>query len=403
MKKMEDSSEVEPLVPQEHVRSPGIIRLVPHNPEHTKKDVKALEILTIFVVAFDTHRGNVIEWTKPEFMKDQLDGLEFKAIPSGAHNLEEDVVYLQHSDLYGVACYGKLAVASELERGARMRSVGVMTQSNSLLHIHATKLKTLVIHTLTHTGDYSLLEEYFQRWTGDPLTNSSLVDLDLRYPCQHFERLLSYLGPSLFTIWKSLILQKRILIYGEPPAAHLCHLVHCLNSLMSNAARITRRNMCTVYYFVNIADCDLLSRQISYLACTTEKVFEIKSDLYDVFIDCGSVRITNSRLCPVLTPTRGDRIRFEELYSTLRQPVSCDELPMSAEDIFYSYFGTLNRMIGETLHALSISDESRITHSDISHMGLHSSDRPFTNLLLESCNLDMSVGCMCDCLPGNLF
>ncbi|KAF6029682.1 KIAA1147 [Bugula neritina] len=410
MKNSDDSSEVEPLVPEsetEHhvdvdVRRTGSINDRAYTsanqvtPQHFIRDLKDLEIVAIFVVAFDTRHGNVVEWAKPEFMKQQLGGLEFKAMPSGAHNIDNDTVYLYDANLYGVASYSKMSVQNTEERGVRMRSVGVLIHNHHLLHVHQHQLTNLVRYVLENPGDYTQLEKYYQSWTGDYLITNSHYrsSLDLRYPGRYFEKLLSSLGPLLFTLWKAMLLRKRLLFYSPPPAADLCHLVYCANFLLTHSEKL-RGNSCRPYYFVNIADTNILSKELSYIACTTEKVMETKSDIYDLYIDNGAVTITSDKLKSLLRVTKGDRIRLGRLYSAIRQPVSCDDTPMTVEDNFYTFFSQLNRDIATRINRLSISDECRLSSQDLSDMGLDSSDSSFLNHLLESLDLDMVVSCSC--------
>jgi len=51
---------------------------------------------------------------------------------------------MYNDELFGVACYEKIAVSSDDERGARMKSVSVLTQSPNLLHIHCLQISQLV-------------------------------------------------------------------------------------------------------------------------------------------------------------------------------------------------------------------------------------------------------------------
>ncbi|KAL9543543.1 hypothetical protein MBANPS3_008067 [Mucor bainieri] len=47
-------------------------------------------IVAVFVVQFDVHKGNVIEWQHPpEF---DLKGVEYQAICSGLHRIEHDIM-----------------------------------------------------------------------------------------------------------------------------------------------------------------------------------------------------------------------------------------------------------------------------------------------------------------------
>ena len=51
---------------------------------------------------------------------------------------------------------------------------------------------------------------------------------------------------------------------------------------------------------------------------TTEKVFETKKDLFDLYINGGTVKVTNPRLRPVLQQTTGDKLRLQQFISILR-------------------------------------------------------------------------------------
>lgn len=44
--------------------------------------------------------------------------------------------YFRQGDYFGAACYEKLTVHSEIERGARMKSVGVIVANYDTLHHH---------------------------------------------------------------------------------------------------------------------------------------------------------------------------------------------------------------------------------------------------------------------------
>ena len=55
---------------------------------------------------------------------------------SGAHNIKSDYVFFKQGRWYGLSCYSKIAIASEEERGARMKSVGVLSLTYASLHNH---------------------------------------------------------------------------------------------------------------------------------------------------------------------------------------------------------------------------------------------------------------------------
>lgn len=41
-------------------------------------------------------------------------------------------------------------------------------------------------------------------------------------------------------------------------------------------------------FFVTITDLSMLSNEQSYIACTTERIFKEKSQIYDAFFDCDN-------------------------------------------------------------------------------------------------------------------
>lgn len=44
--------------------------------------------------------------------------------------------YFKQNQLFGLSCYEKIPVASQEERGARMKSVGLLAVGYSDLHLH---------------------------------------------------------------------------------------------------------------------------------------------------------------------------------------------------------------------------------------------------------------------------
>ena len=44
--------------------------------------------------------------------------------------------YFKHRQLFGLSCFEKIPVSSQVERGARMKSVGLLAVGYSDLHLH---------------------------------------------------------------------------------------------------------------------------------------------------------------------------------------------------------------------------------------------------------------------------
>ncbi|KAH9362190.1 hypothetical protein HPB48_002168 [Haemaphysalis longicornis] len=86
--------------------------------------------------------GNTVEWWAPQDL--DVSGIEFKAMTSGAHRVNTDFIYFKRKDCYGLSCFENMKVENEQERGARMKSIGVLAKSYSLLHLYKTFLQKQV-------------------------------------------------------------------------------------------------------------------------------------------------------------------------------------------------------------------------------------------------------------------
>lgn len=59
-----------------------------------------------------------------------LDGVEYKCLPSGLHATEEDVVYFQHEGHIGLSVFMRRD-GSTVERNAKMNSIGLLVPSKA--------------------------------------------------------------------------------------------------------------------------------------------------------------------------------------------------------------------------------------------------------------------------------
>eukprot|EP00947_MAST-08B_sp_MAST-8B-sp1_P001621 g1621.t1 len=300
-------------------------------------------VLAVFVVHFDTKRGNVIEWVRPaEF---DMDGVEYKAMPSGCHNVQEDFVFFKHVDGMGDRCFGlgafhNMSVDNERERGSRMRSVGVVARSYGFLPRHLDFLTEEAVLLNATPGDFGRIERYLAEHSSGGVTagaagaagaagvgggggdhaavalpgreERALVETHL---ARSLTQIASFFGPSIFTIWKALLLRMRILFYTPVPVGAVCNRVHAVCSLAtcderSFHALVEPRPL----FFINVADIDEITAKgaESWIACTTEKIFIEKPHLYDVFVDNQNVCVSRQHQS-ALKLTRGDIIRFQDM------------------------------------------------------------------------------------------
>ena len=88
----------------------------------------------------------------PRLVTVDLDGVEFKSLPSGLHKLTEDLVYFVHGSYAGISAFVNVTAGAE-ERGALMVSVGVLVPLSygrlGRCWRHAEGLKKLARHAPT--------------------------------------------------------------------------------------------------------------------------------------------------------------------------------------------------------------------------------------------------------------
>ena len=114
-------------------------------------------LLGIFVVSFDTKLGNVIEWQIPDKSDLNLDNVEFKAMASGFHLVQNDFVYFCKNNLYGLAAFESIKIDNSEERNVRMKSVGLIAKSYKFLKKYVVFLKNQVRNQLEQPGNYDIL------------------------------------------------------------------------------------------------------------------------------------------------------------------------------------------------------------------------------------------------------
>eukprot|EP00794_Sanderia_malayensis_P018903 gene18903-20805_t len=282
-------------------------------------------IMAIFVVVFDTKRGNEIEWKASGNIN--LDGVEFKALVSGSHNVTEDFVYFKHKDYFGLSCYGKKDVDSDEERHARMKSVGVVCRRYTSLHEHISFLERQVRIQLENPGMYGELLAYYKNYKNCPHKNNSIVNLvreneihavdelpvlKITHPAGCFSQFIKYFGEKVFILWKLILLQKRILFFCPPPAGVASYRVYCTCLLGSHAIPFVSDWNTNPLFCVNVCDMASLSSESRYVACTTDKIFERKVDVYDAYVDCQNLKLKEG-LLPIGNVNQMDRHRYQKL------------------------------------------------------------------------------------------
>jgi hypothetical protein len=211
-------------------------------------------LAALFLIKFDLKVGYTISW-KASLPSVPLEGVvEYKSLPSGLHNVKEDLVYFVHESWAGVSAFRNAEASAEEERGARFLSVGALvTLGDGRLGRcweHAKELKELAGRLVDDAGDVGLLEGYWERYKqGEGGENggeeegsrtiarrrnralSSLTLTDARHLQQRLPEyhpaysILGYLdtfGPLAFPLQRMALLRKRILVITPAPVRGPC-------------------------------------------------------------------------------------------------------------------------------------------------------------------------------------
>ncbi|KAF8473439.1 hypothetical protein BDZ91DRAFT_775063 [Kalaharituber pfeilii] len=243
----------------------------------------------LFVIYFDIKAGYTIAW-KQTAEGVCLDGVEFKSLPPGLHNIKEDLVYFVHGSYAGVSAFINQPAAEE-ERNAMMFSVGILVPlSHGRLGRswrHAENLKELARSIdgckmfSEDTRQYQLLSDYYASHriptstSSPPLTPTdspsslryrpsasrayksapimeptrlhhrtrSISDATLVTPATQMTRLsphhpalsllefLDTFGPLVFPLYRAALSRKRILLITQAPVETACNFVYNISIL----------------------------------------------------------------------------------------------------------------------------------------------------------------------------
>ncbi|XP_064145699.1 DENN domain-containing protein 11 isoform X2 [Loxodonta africana] len=273
----------------------------------------------------------MVEWCLPQDI--DLEGVEFKSMASGSHKIQSDFIYFRKGPFFGLACFANMPVESELERGARMKSVGILSPSYTLLYRYMHFLENQVRHQLETPGHYSHLAAFYEDKKGGlhagpgrgghlppvywlpSIHRYMYPEMKITHPAGCMSQFIKFFGEQILTLWKFALLRKRILIFSPPPVGVVCYRVYCCCclanvSLPGIGGTIPESKP---FFYVNVADIDSLEVEMSYVACTTEKIFEEKHELYDVYVDNQNVKTHHDHLQPLLKINNADREKYRRL------------------------------------------------------------------------------------------
>ncbi|PBK87215.1 hypothetical protein ARMGADRAFT_1047655 [Armillaria gallica] len=284
------------------------------------------DIVAIFHASFHPTQGNVIDWSIKASDDVSLDNLEFSALPSGLHLVEQDVIYFTKDEHHGVCVFRRRKTTEQGHRGFRLSSLGILLakSARSKPWRHLSALKDLVATIYTRLEVSEILEPNDEDWEparfffeerkvrqddlgGAGQWNGWSFEFDgdenegpVGNPTLHLPHLLRILGPSSLTLYKHVIGRKRILIFTLPPVQAACILCHVAADMCyeyqeaspnSTAGRLQGKckEGINVLGLVTLSDLDRMQKEGTsgrgWIACTTDAIFLEKPSHYDLLID----------------------------------------------------------------------------------------------------------------------
>ena len=290
-------------------------------------------IAAAFLVVFDHRKGYVLAWQNAIEGLELEGTVELKSLPSGLHNVDEDLVYLVHDDYVGVSAYINKPDASSA-RKANMLAVGVLVP---LQHgrmgkswLHAPGIQALARKLIENISDTSPLEAYWSEHQLQPSRLPAAPDesteslsfpknnanggyqkfrsmstastftpgihtLSPHHPAATLMESLDIFGPLIFPLYRFALLRKRILIITDAPVEFACNIVYNLSILSSIPRSLLQLLPSTIspdllrrkaLFTVGIADIPLLSQSspTGWIACTTDDVLATKPECFDILV-----------------------------------------------------------------------------------------------------------------------
>eukprot|EP00158_Paraphelidium_tribonemae_P008058 Partr_v1_DN28451_c2_g1_i4_m42156 putative kiaa1147 len=330
-----------------------------------------------FTCRFDTLQGNIVEWQFPE--ECDLAGIEYSVLPSGGHRVGSDVILCMRNGLCGLALFQNEDDAGEGNRGASITSCGVLaaTWVNISRFLPAIRESMRLLTAQKSSGEaLEILRSCVNSVDGNPWVDRSLAFRSL-FPDSSLRLFLNKYGSNVFVMWKHAILRRKVLFHDGPPVRFLCSDVHWCHFISSIPE--SEHPYGYLKYYVTLFDMDELAYTDSWIACTTEQIFESKRDVFsllvhrlDLIYGSSSSRSDTSPSDNMITLNNRDRDRYVEL---MRSP----------EDVAETFFPRLNNKIYTFLKDLADSQLEFIPSSHLKLLGMHPRDDiPF---IVEFCRV----------------
>ncbi|KAH2281871.1 hypothetical protein KXW02_004767 [Aspergillus fumigatus] len=309
-------------------------------------------IAALFVIRFDIKAGYIISW-KRTIPGVEIEGVvEYKSLPSGLHNVSEDLVYFVHGQYAGISSFVNKP-AEEAVRNAQMFAVGILVPLSfgrlGKSWRHAPRLKELAetyAKDMTNTQPLSDYWDNFEIRANDasniPADSPLESPVSLRFrerpdnlqrnrafsdaivleasrpaltpfhPASSLPEFLDSFGPLIFPLYRAALLRKRILFMAEAPVHIPCNYVYDLLLLASlpnyllpllppggslpprprALFNIGIHDIPYISLFVNVSA--KTEPDAAWIACSTDSVLSMKSELFDVLVTLPAPHTRNA-------------------------------------------------------------------------------------------------------------
>ncbi|CAK5269708.1 unnamed protein product [Mycena citricolor] len=278
------------------------------------------DIVAIFHASFHPTKGNIIDWALKANDDLSLKNLEFNALPSGLHLVEQDVVYFNKDDQHGVCVFKRRKTVDHGHRGFRLSSLGILVGKSSRPRPwrHTVALKELINNLYSRfeslerdptEADWEPARIFFEArkasrpnlggagdWNGWSEELLERLDDDAleQNPTLHLPHLLRILGPSSLTLYKHVVARRRVMIYTVPPveaasilcqvAADMCYELQ-VEETSSEASSSSTPSSSKPHRRGKHQSGTESERGNGWVACTTDALFLEKPHCYDLIID----------------------------------------------------------------------------------------------------------------------
>ena len=89
-----------------------------------------------------------------------------------------------------------------------------------------------------------------------------------------YSNFMKDLGPSIFSLWKCCLLNKRILFYSTPPIIDLCSKVFCAFDMLAISIDfMAKKQLIKPFFYVNVVDIEVLQQESFFIACKKKNFF----------------------------------------------------------------------------------------------------------------------------------